>query len=87
MKSAAFATLQDAQKAIADIDKSLGYPKLEQGEIGPPALTERWATPIELQDGTWAVPMLPEHRAAAKVAAKNLVERDLLATMKVRSEP
>lgn len=87
MKSVAFATLEDAQKAIADIDKSLGYPKLEQGEIGPPALTERWATPIELKDGTWAVPMLPEHRAAAKVAAKNLVDRDLLATMKVRAEP
>lgn len=87
MKSAAFATREEAEAAIALIDKSLGYPKLEQGEIGPPALTERWATPIELQDGTWAVPMLPEHRAAAKVAAKNLVERDLLATMKVRSEP
>lgn len=86
MKSVAFATLEDAQKAIADIDKSLGYPRMEQGEIGPPALTERWATPIELKDGTWAVPMLPEHRAAAKVAAKNLVDRDLLATMKVRSE-
>lgn len=86
MKYAIFATEDEALKVCQRIDASLGYPKIEQGEQGPPVLTERWATPIEMADGTWAVPMLPEHRAAAKVAAKNLVDRDLLATMKVRSE-
>ena len=67
MKYAIFATEDEALTACQRIDASLGYPRMEQGEIGPPVVTERWAVPIELADGTYAVPMLDEHAKIARV--------------------
>lgn len=46
-----------ARAVIAKIDAHLGYPKVEQGEIGPPVWTETHTQPLELLDGTWAVQM------------------------------
>lgn len=67
MKCAIFATEDEALKVCQRIDTSLGYPRTEQGEIGPPVVTERWALPIEMADGTYAVPMLDEHAKIARV--------------------
>lgn len=77
MKTAIFATYDEALTACQRIDAAVGYPKTEQ-DIGPPVLTERWAEPMELQDGTWAVAMLDEHRTAAKVTAAALKERTIV---------
>lgn len=51
-----------ARAVIARIDTALGYPKMEQGEIGPPVWTETHTQPIELTDGTWAVQLTEEIR-------------------------
>ncbi len=67
MRYHVFKTEAEALSACQRIDASLGYPRMEQGERGPPVLTERWATPIEMADGTWAVPMLEKHLDAARV--------------------
>lgn len=83
MKYATFATEAEALTACQRIDASLGYPKIEQGEQGPPVLTERWATPIELDDGTWAVPMLEKHLAAARLT-KAALSRDAVSIASAR---
>lgn len=83
MKYATFATEAEALAACQRIDASLGYPRTEQGEQGPPVLTERWATPIEMADGTWAVPMLETHLKAAKVT-KSALSKDDAAIMLAR---
>jgi hypothetical protein len=46
-----------ARNVIAKIDALHGYPKWEQGEIGPPVWTQTHTQPIELTDGTWLVQM------------------------------
>jgi hypothetical protein len=83
MKYATFATEAEALAACQRIDASLGYPRMEQGEQGPPVLTERWATPIEMADGTWAVPMLEQHLTAARLT-KAALSRDAAAIATAR---
>lgn len=68
MNAAFFKSRALAEAAIAKIDTHLGYPRMEQGEIGPPVMTTSYAAPIEMDDGRWCVPMSEDIRAAVKVA-------------------
>ena len=46
---------EEADELCQKIDAHLGYPRMEQGEIGPPVWTERWTVPIEMADGKFGV--------------------------------
>lgn len=83
MNAAFFKSRALAEAAIAKIDTHLGYPRMEQGEIGPPVMTTSYVAPIEMDDGRWCVPMGEDIRAAIKAA--KLVELDV-AKVKRRDE-
>lgn len=57
-----------ANDVCSAIDQALGYPRTEQGEQGPPVLTERWATPLALIDGSFFVPCGDVEATAAKLS-------------------
>lgn len=83
MNAAFFKSRALAEAAIAKIDTHLGYPRMEQGEIGPSVLTTSYASPIEMDDGRWCVPMSEDIRAAVK--ATKLADLDV-AKVKRRDE-
>lgn len=82
MKSAISTTEGEARAIEAKLDAACGYPRWEQGEIGPPVWTERYTESIQLEDGTWATQMADVVRTTAKVAMPTAT-RDL-ATLRKR---
>lgn len=85
MRSAIYATESLALAACAKLDAAHGYPRMEQGEIGPPVWTERYTVPIPLEDGTFAVQMTDTLRTTTRIA-EPLATRDLSALRKRTAE-
>lgn len=63
MKTAIFATERAARDASTAIANSIGL-----GASG--ATTRVWAEPVDMRDGTWAIP-LPDHEYAASTSVES----------------
>lgn len=66
------ATENEALGICATIDSALGYPRIDLDQLGREVLTERYALPIALADGTWIIPMDPETAALCELDTVDL---------------
>jgi len=79
--SITFPTEQAALQACERVDAHLGYPKDELDQRGRTVRTERFTTPIPLEDGQWAV-QVPEDAGPIPGINRAAEARDLAALRK-----